>query len=135
MLQEYRTYAYTKDSLNMLETVAKVGDDLIYDIVERVFTYTAIVGTAICGIYGATHITTAERSLPRNGRSHGGIWNKNDRTLGYYGKDGKLRYSIAFNNHKSPNIHNIPHWHTEMPHSAPINNVLKFIWEFIRKGF
>lgn len=132
MLQEYRTYAYTKDSLNMLETAAKVGDDFIYDIVERVFTYTAIVGTAICGIYGATHTSiNSTRSTPSSGKPHTASYNKQYKTMTYYGKDGKMKYSTHFFNRG----HQWIHWHTEMPHSAPINNVLKFIWEFIRKGF
>ena len=120
---------------NIVRDTVFGGNQDAYNITLEIFRYTAIIGSFICGIYGATHITTTERSLPSNGNKHSGIWNKNDNTLGYYGKDGKLRYSIAFIDHGTPSIHNIPHWHTELPHSKPINNVIDFIIELIKRRF
>ncbi len=122
-------------SYNIVRDTVFGGNQDAYNITLEIFRYTAIIGSFICGMYGATHITTTERSLLTNGNKHSGIWNKNDKTLGYYGKDGKLRYSIAFTDHGTPSIHNIPHWHTELPHSKPINNVIKFIIELIKRRF
>ena len=107
-----------------------------YYIMEGIFVTTATIGSIICGGYIKYNTTITPRSMPGNGqKAHSGVWNINDKTLGYYGADGKLRYSISFTNHGTPNIHRIPHWHLEMPHSVPINSFLRFIIEMIKRGF
>lgn len=113
-----------------------MGNENAYNITESIFATTATIGSIICGGYIKYNTTTTPRSLPGKGQNpHSGVWNINDKTLGYYGADGKFRYSIAFNNHGTPNVHRIPHWHTEMPHSEPINSFWRFVVELIKRGF
>ena len=121
---------------NVIQEAVFTGNGNAYNITESIFATTAIIGSIICGGYIKYNTTTTPRSLPGKGQNpHSGVWNINDNTLGYYGADGKLRYSIAFNNHGTPNVHRIPHWHTEMPHSEPINSFWRFIVELIKRGF
>ena len=92
----------------------------------------AIAGIAICGIYGATHITlSAARSTPRTGNAHSAVYNKQFNTLTYYGKSRQMKYSMHLFNRG----HQWVHWHTELPHSQPINNFLRFVWEMAKRGF
>ena len=121
---------------NLIQEAVFIGNENAYNITENIFSTTAIVGSIICGGYINYNTTTTPRRLPGKGQNpHSGIWNINDKTLGYYGADGVLRYSIAFNNHRTPNIHSIPHWHVEMPHGPAINNFWSFIIQFFRRGF
>ncbi|MCI6014467.1 MAG: hypothetical protein MRZ09_05730, partial [Coprobacillus sp.] len=121
---------------NVIQEAVFTGNENAYNITESIFATTAIIESIICGGYIKYNTTTTPRSLPGKGQNpHSGVWNINDNTLGYYGADGKLRYSIAFNNHGTPNVHRIPHWHTEMPHSEPINSFWRFIVELIKRGF
>ena len=48
----------------------------------------------------------------------------------YYGKNREMKYSM----HLFNKGHQWIHWHTELPHSKPINNFLKFIWKMISGG-
>lgn len=82
-----------------------------------------------------THTSIVDRTTPGSSSAHGGVWNKNGKSLTYYGGDGKMRYSIHFSNHNTPGVHSIPHWHTEMPHSINYNSFLEFFWEMLKKGF
>ena len=119
---------------NFIQETVFAGNEEAYNITENIFALSAIVGSIICGIYVSMHTTTTKRSLPGSKQKpHSGIWNINDKTLGYYGADGQLKYSIAFTDHNSPEVHSIPHWHTEMPHSVPYNNFWRFIIEIIKK--
>ena len=121
---------------NVIQKVVFKGNESAYNLTENIFSITALIGSIICGGYIAQNTTTTPRSLPgKVKKPHSGVWNINDKTLGYYGKNGKLKYSIAFNNHKTPLVHNIPHWHTELPHSQPINSLLKFIIQLFKGGF
>ena len=121
---------------NVIQEAVFMGNENAYNVTESIFATTATIGSIICGGYIKHNTTTTPRSLPGKGQKpHSGIWNVNDKTLGYYGADGKLRYSIAFNNHKTPSVHKIPHWHTEMPHSEPINSFWRFVIELFKRGF
>ena len=121
---------------NVIQKAVFMGNENAYNITESIFATTATIGSIVCGVYIKYNTTTTPRSLPGKGQKpHSGVWNVNDKTLGYYGADGKLRYSIAFNNHKTPSVHRIPHWHTEMPHSEPINSLWRFVIELIKRGF
>ena len=113
---------------NGLRETVFMGNQQAYDLAENVFKWTVIVGTVACGIYGLTHTTVAARSVPSHSRSNGGVWDAKHRLLGYYGKDGSLRYSIHLTNHGKPATHAFFHWHFEMPHTAPINNAFEFLW-------
>lgn len=104
----------------------------MYNLTENIFKYTAIVGTIICGIYGATYTTlSSERRTPRVSNPHSAVYNKRYKTLTYYGKNGEMKYSM----HLFYEKHQWIHWHTELPHSEPINNYLRFIWEMVKRGF
>ena len=121
---------------NVIQEAVFMGNENAYNITESIFATTATIGSIICGGYIKYNTTTTPRSLPGKGQKpHSGVWNMNDKTLGYYGADGKLRYSIAFNNHNTPSVHRIPHWHTEMPHSEPINSFWRFVIELFKRGF
>ncbi len=121
---------------NVIKEFVFSGNEAAYNLTESIFATTASVSSIICGAYVKINTISTPRSLPsKSKKSHSGVWNVNDKTLGYYGADGKLRYSLAFNNHKSPQIHKIPHWHTELPHSAPINSFFAFVVELLKKGF
>lgn len=121
---------------NVIQEAIFMGNEYAYNIAETIFATTATIGSIICGGYIKYNTTKVPRSLPGQGQKpHSGIWNVNDKTLGYYGADGRFKYSIAFNNHGTPKKHRIPHWHTEMPHSSAINSFWKFVIEFIKRGF
>ena len=117
---------------NVIQEAVFMGNEDAYNLAENIFQYTAIAGTAICGIYGATHTTlSAARSTPRTGNAHSSVYNKQFNTLTYYGKNGQMKYSMHLFNRG----HQWVHWHTELPHSQPINNFLRFVWEMAKKGF
>ena len=117
---------------NVIQEAVFMGNEDAYNLAENIFQYTAIAGTAICGIYGATHTTlSAARSTPRTGNAHSAIYNKQFNTLTYYGKNGQMKYSMHLFNRG----HQWVHWHTELPHSQPINNFLRFVWEMAKRGF
>ena len=120
---------------NLIQETIFKRNESVYNLTENIFRYTAIIGSTICGIYGLTHTSIVDRKTPGSSSAHSGVWNKNSKSLTYYGSNGKMRYSIHFSDHNTPNIHNIPHWHTEMPHSVNYNIFLRFLWEMIKKGF
>lgn len=117
---------------NVIKEFVFSGNEEMYNLVENIFQYTAIVGTMVCGLYGATHTTiSSSRSTPRQGKPHTSLYNKKSKVLTYYGKNVEMKYSIGF----FENRHQWIHWHTELPHSEPINNVFKFLWEMAKRGF
>ena len=117
---------------NVIQESVFIGNEEAYNLTENIFKYTAIAGTVICGIYGATHTTlSASRRTLRTGNAHSAVYNKQFNTLTYYGKNGQMKYSM----HLFCKDHQWVHWHTELPHSQPINNFLKFIWEMTKRGF
>ncbi len=118
---------------NVIQEAVFMGNEDAYNLAEDIFMYTAIVGTAICGVYGATHTTiSANRSTPQfNKKPHSALYNKQSKVLTYYGKNKQMKYSVGF----FERGHQWNHWHTEMKHSKPINNFLRFVWEMAKKGF
>lgn len=117
---------------NVIQEAVFMGNEDAYNLAENIFQYTAIAGSAVCGIYGATHTTlSAARSTLRTGNAHSAVYNKQFNTLTYYGKNGQMKYSM----HLFNKGHQWIHWHTELPHSQAINNYLKFIWKMAKKGF
>ncbi len=120
---------------NIVKETIFGGNENAYNLTENIFEYTAIIGSAICGIYGTTHISSVDRKTPSSSSPHSGIWNKNGKTLTYYGGDGKMKYSMHLSKHGNPKVHSIPHWHTELPHSKNYNNFFRFLWEMIKRGF
>ena len=116
---------------NVIQEAVFMGNENAYNLTENIFMYTAIAGTAICGLYGATHTTfSSARSTPRTGNPHSGYYNRKFNTLTYYGKNGEMKYSM----HLFDKGHQWIHWHTELPHSKPINNFLAFVWEMLSGG-
>lgn len=117
---------------NLIKETVFAGNDEAYYLTEQIFTATAIVGSMICGIYGTNHtIFSGGRKTPRLGKPHSGWHNEEFKTFTYYGKNGEMKYSM----HLFDKGHQWIHWHTELPHSKPINNVLEFILEMIKRGF
>ena len=118
---------------NVIQEAAFMGNEDAYNLAEDIFMYTAIVGTAICGVYGATHTTiSANRSTPQfNKKPHSALYNKQSKVLTYYGKNKQMKYSVGF----FERGHQWIHWHTEMMHSKPINNFLRFVWKMAKRGF
>ena len=116
---------------NVIQETVFMGNENAYNLTENIFMYTAIAGTAICGLYGATHTTfSSARSTPRTGNPHSGHYNRKFNTLTYYGKNGEMKYSM----HLFNKGHQWIHWHTELPHSKPINNFFKFVWKMLSGG-
>ena len=112
---------------NVLRDFVFSGNESAYSLTRNIFMYTAIIGTTICSIYGATHITSVDRTTPSTGRANSGVWNKNSSSLTYYDSQGNMYSSVHFTNHGNSSIHSIPHWHFELPHSKPINNVFEYL--------
>ena len=122
---------------NLIQNTLFSGNEQAYNLTENIFMYTAILGTSICSIYGATHTQfVSGRSTPRLGKSHSGRFNMRYKTLTYYGHDGQMKYSM----HLFDKGHQWVHWHTEMlngvpKHSKPINNFFAFMWSMLQRGF
>ena len=57
--------------------------------------------------------------------------NTKDQTITHYDKYGNMWWSKHLTNHNFQN-HSAPHWHLEMPHRGPFNNLFKFIIEFLK---
>lgn len=120
-----------KDYNAIRETVF-MGNEDAYNLTEDIFNYTAITGTVICGTYGATHTTLSSvRNTSKMGDPHSAVYNKQFKTLTYYGENGQMKYSMHLFNRG----HQWIHWHTELPHSKNIDDFLKFIWEMAKRGF
>lgn len=93
-------------------------------ITENVFKYTAIARTVICGIYVANNTTISPtKSTSRTGDIHSAVYSKQFNILTYYGKNGQMKYYMHLFNREYQWVH----WHTELPHSQPINNFLIFV--------
>ena len=117
---------------NVIRETVFMGDEDAYNLTEDIFKYTAITGTVICGAYGATHTTLSSvRNTSKMGDPHSAVYNKQFKTLTYYGENGQMKYSMHLFNRG----HQWIHWHTELPHSKNIDDFLKFIWEMAKRGF
>ena len=117
---------------NGLKETVFAGDQQAYDIAENIFMWAAIAGTIACGLYGLTHTSVVERSLPSHSNPHSAVFKWKHRTLGYYDSNGVFRYSVSFFNNQGLPNHAFIHWHLESPlvhwHSDAINNVFEFLW-------
>ena len=117
---------------NLIRDTIFSGNQGAYDLTSNIFMYTSIVGSLISGGYAATHTKFIDtRSTPRMSSPNSSVFNKNSKVLTYYGNNGEMKYSMGL----FEKNHRWIHWHTEMPHSKPINNIIKFIWELIKRGF
>ncbi|ERJ11757.1 RHS repeat-associated core domain-containing protein [Haloplasma contractile] len=117
---------------NVIRDTVFNGDQSNYDLTKDIFQYTAIVGSTICSAYGISHTSVINtRSTPRTHNANSAVFNRQSNVLTYYGKNAKMKYSVGF----FEKGHQWIHWYTELRHSKPINNVLKFIWEMAKRGF
>ncbi len=95
----------------------------------------AIVGGVLGGISYKINNTFTGTKTPGHSTPNSkyiNIKNPNDITITHYDDLGNMNWSKHLSDHGFPG-HAAPHWHFELPHSAPYNSRLDFIIEYLRR--